>query len=218
MVFFYLGGMQIISTNLGKPTEISWNGKLITTGIYKSPLDTPLLLETENVSGDTIGDPKVHGGIYKACYLFSAEQYPYWKEKYPHLEWNWGMFGENLTVKGLDESQIRVGNIYRLGTALVQITQPREPCFKLGLKFGTQEILKQFIDHGWPGTYVRILEVGKVSSGDTMDLVEESNNPLTTQQFYRLLYDKEKDQSILKLAISNDSLPLHKRERLKKFL
>ncbi|WP_242502220.1 MOSC domain-containing protein [Flagellimonas olearia] len=218
MVFFYLGGMQIISTNLGKPTEISWNGKLITTGIYKSPLDTPLLLETENVSGDTIGDPKVHGGIYKACYLFSAEQYPYWKEKYPHLEWNWGMFGENLTVKGLDESQIRVGNIYRLGTALVQITQPREPCFKLGLKFGTQQILKQFIDHGWPGTYVRILEVGKVSSGDTMDLVEESNNPLTTQQFYRLLYDKEKDQSILKLAISNDSLPLHKRERLKKFL
>ncbi|RYC50131.1 sulfurase [Flagellimonas olearia] len=210
--------MQIISTNLGKPTEISWNGKLITTGIYKSPLDTPLLLETENVSGDTIGDPKVHGGIYKACYLFSAEQYPYWKEKYPHLEWNWGMFGENLTVKGLDESQIRVGNIYRLGTALVQITQPREPCFKLGLKFGTQQILKQFIDHGWPGTYVRILEVGKVSSGDTMDLVEESNNPLTTQQFYRLLYDKEKDQSILKLAISNDSLPLHKRERLKKFL
>ncbi|KAB7529566.1 MOSC domain-containing protein [Flagellimonas olearia] len=210
--------MQIISTNLGKPTEISWNGKLITTGIYKSPVDTPLLLETENVSGDTIGDPKVHGGFYKACYLFSAEQYPYWKEKYPHLDWNWGMFGENLTIKGLDESQIRVGNIYRLGTALVQITQPREPCFKLGLKFGSQQILKQFIDHGWPGTYVRILEVGKVSSGDTMDLVEESSNPLTTQQFYRLLYDKEKDQSILKLAISNDSLPLHKRERLKKFL
>lgn len=210
--------MQIISTNLGKPTEISWNGKLITTGIYKSPVDTPLLLETESVSGDTIGDPKVHGGIYKACYLFSAEQYPYWKEKYPHLDWNWGMFGENLTVKGLDESQTRVGSIYRLGTALVQITQPREPCFKLGLKFGTQEILKQFIDHGWPGTYVRILEVGKVSSGDTMDLVEESNNPLTTQQFFSLLYDKEKDRSILKLAISNDSLPLYKRERLKKFL
>lgn len=210
--------MQIISTNLGKPTEISWNGKLITTGIYKSPVDTPLLLETESVSGDTIGDPKVHGGIYKACYLFSAEQYPYWKEKYPHLDWNWGMFGENLTVKGLDESQIKVGNIYRLGTALVQITQPREPCFKLGLKFGTQEILKQFIEHGWPGTYVRILEVGKVSSGDTMDLVEESGNPLTTQQFFSLLYNKEKDQSILKLAISNDSLPLHKRERLKKFL
>ena len=210
--------MQIISTNLGKPTEISWNGKLITTGIYKSPVDTPLLLETESVSGDTIGDPKVHGGIYKACYLFSAEQYPYWKEKYPHLDWNWGMFGENLTVKGLDESQTRVGSIYRLGTALVQITQPREPCFKLGFKFGTQEILKQFIDHGWPGTYVRILEVGKVSSGDTMDLVEESNNPLTTQQFFSLLYDKEKDRSILKLAISNDSLPLYKRERLKKFL
>jgi MOSC domain-containing protein YiiM len=160
----------------------------------------------------------VHGGIYKACYLFSAEQYPYWKEKYPHLDWNWGMFGENLTVKGLDESQIRVGSIYRLGTALVQITQPREPCFKLGLKFGTQKILKQFIDHGWPGTYVRILEVGKVNSGDTMELVEESSNPLTTQQFYRLLYAKEKNQAILKLAISNDSLPLHKRERLKKFL
>lgn len=210
--------MQIISTNIGKPKEVSWNGKLITTGIYKSPVDTPLLLEIENVSGDTIGDPKVHGGVYKACYLFSAEQYPYWKGKYPHLDWNWGMFGENLTVKELDESQIRVGSIYRLGTALVQITQPREPCFKLGLKFGSQEILKQFIDHGWPGTYVRILEVGKVSSGDSMELVEESNNPLTTQQFYKLLYAKEKDQALIKLAVTNDSLPLHKRERLKKLL
>lgn len=210
--------MKVISTNIGHPTSIVWNGKQTTTGIYKQPVEKPLLLETESVAKDTIADRKVHGGVFKACYLFSADQYPYWKEKYPHLEWDWGMFGENLTVEGLDESKIKIGSIYRLGTALVQITQPREPCFKLGIRFGSQDILKEFIDHGFPGTYVRILEVGKVGTGDMMELVEESQDTLTTQEFYRLLFSREKNQEHLKLAIENDALPPEKRERLEKLL
>ncbi|WP_036383187.1 MOSC domain-containing protein [Muricauda sp. MAR_2010_75] len=210
--------MKVISTNIGHPTPIVWNGKQTTTGIYKQPVEEPLFLETESVAKDTIADRKVHGGVFKACYLFSADQYPYWKEKYPHLEWDWGMFGENLTVEGLDESKIKIGSVYRLGTALVQITQPREPCFKLGIRFGSQDILKEFIDHGFPGTYVRILEVGKVGTSDMMELVEESQDTLTTQEFYRLLFSREKNQEHLKLAIENDALPPEKRERLEKLL
>ncbi|MEP4948041.1 MAG: MOSC domain-containing protein, partial [Flavobacteriaceae bacterium] len=124
----------------------------------------------------------------------------------------------NLTVEGLDESKIRIGNIYRLGTALVQITQPREPCYKLGIRFRTQEILKQFIDHGFPGTYIKILEVGEVNVGNNLELVQESENTLTVQQFYKLLFAKSKDVDLVRLAIFNEALPQYKRNRLKKHL
>jgi len=187
------------------------------TGIYKHPVDEALFLDVEDVQGDTVVDRRYHGGTHKACYLFSTENYPYWKEKYPLLDWNWGMFGENLTIEGLDESQLRIGSIYKLGDALVQITQPREPCYKLGIRFGNQDILKQFKDHGFPGTYLRILEPGIVRVGDSMKLVEESKSTLTVQQFYNLLFSKIKDQGVLELAIKNEALPLSKREKLKKW-
>ena len=210
--------MKVISTNIGQPTPIVWNGNQTTTGIYKHPVEEPLFLGMESVAKDTIADRRVHGGEFKACYLFSSDQYPYWREKYSHLDWNWGMFGENLTVEGLDETKLRIGSIYKLGSALVQITQPREPCFKLGIRFGSQDILKEFIDHGFPGTYVRVLEEGNVSKGDAMELVEESGSTLTIHEFYRLLFSKEKDQKLVKLAIDNDALPPGKREKLEKFL
>lgn len=210
--------MKIISTNLGNPTKIVWNGKETTTGIYKYPVDEPILLESTDVQGDTVVDRKHHGGIYKAAYLFSSDRYAYWKEKYPHLEWNWGMFGENLTVEGLDESQIRIGSTYQLGSALVQITQPREPCYKLGIRFEDQNIIKQFIDHGFPGTYVRILEPGAVKTGDVMELVKTSESPLTVKQFYDLLYAKTKNNDVLQLALKNQAIPISKREKLKKWI
>ena len=217
MVFLYLAIMKVISTNLGEPTKINWNGKQTLTGIYKYPVDQPIYLDTEDVQGDTVVDRKYHGGIYKACYLFSADHYDYWKAKYPQLEWDWGMFGENLTIQGLDESQLRIGSTYRLGTALVQISQPREPCYKLGIRFGDQEILKQFIDHGRPGTYIRVLEPGTVSKGDSMELVTASESPLTIAQFYELLFAKEKDQHVLQQALHNEALPMEKREKLQKW-
>ncbi|WP_421823569.1 MOSC domain-containing protein [Flagellimonas oceanensis] len=209
--------MKVISTNLGKRTKIIWNGKETMTGIYKYPVEQPLYLDTDDVQGDTVVDRKYHGGTYKACYLFSADNYPYWKEKYPLLDWDWGMFGENLTIEGLDESQVRIGSTYKLGNALVQITQPREPCYKLGIRFGNQDILKQFIDHGFPGTYIRVLQPGKVAIGDTMEMVEDSTATLTVQQYYNLLFAKTKDQDVLQMAIQNEALPLEKREKLKKW-
>jgi len=210
--------MQVISTNIGNLTKINWKGKVLNTGIFKYPTSSPLLLEKESVANDAIANRKVHGGTYKACYLFSENHYPYWKNRYPELDWNWGMFGENLSVSGMDETQIRIGDIYKIGKALVQISQPREPCFKLGIRFGTQQILKEFIEYGFPGTYVKILEEGLVSSGDRLTLIEASDSPLTVFEFFKLLYAREKDQKVLKLALENSALPELKRESLKKYL
>jgi len=217
-VILYLYKMKIISTNIGLPTTIYWNGSDEQTGIYKHPCSEPLHLGKTDVAKDTVIDRKHHGGIDKACYLFSSDYYNYWKGLYPDLKWNWGMFGENLTIEGLDESQIRIGDIYEIGTATVQISQPREPCYKLGIRFGDNNILKQFIDHGHPGTYVRILEEGAVKKDDVLQLVEQSKNELTVKQFYELLFTRQKDLNIVKLAIENIALPAYKRERLRKFI
>ena len=102
--------MQIISTNIAEPTTIEWNGQQIQTGIYKYPVEIPIYMGIEGVENDHVLDRKYHGGADKACYLYSADHYSFWKNKYPNLEWIWGMFGENLTVIGLDESEIRIGD------------------------------------------------------------------------------------------------------------
>jgi len=210
--------MHVLSTNIGNLTQITWKGKELHTGIFKYPTNSALLLEKETVANDSIADRKVHGGIDKACYLFSTKHYPYWEKRYPNLDWDWGMFGENLSVSEMDETQIRIGDIYKIGSAIVQISQPREPCFKLGIRFGTQQILKDFIDYGYSGMYVRVLEEGEVSPEDKLILIKPSDNILTVYQFFQLLYAQKKDKKLIKLAIENMALPENKRVRLKKYL
>lgn len=210
--------MKIIATNIAKPTTIVWNGKTQTTGIYKYPTKEGIYLNKEEVKGDEVSDRKHHGGIFKACYIFSEDHYAYWQNLYPNLDFNYGIFGENLTVKGLDETKISVGDIYKIGTALVQVTQPREPCFKLGIRFGTQAILKQFIKHARPGTYVRVLEEGLIKPGDKMILEQAATNSLSTTQLFSLLFAKQKDQSQLALIVNNDAIPLKKRQKLAAFI
>ncbi|MGI9549598.1 MAG: MOSC domain-containing protein [Aurantibacter sp.] len=210
--------MKVISTNIGNPTTIEWKGKEEQTGIFKYPVDEPLFLGKTDVVKDTVIDRKNHAGINKACYLFAADQYSYWKHLYPHLQWDWGMFGENLTVLGMDESLIRIGDIYKIGTAMVQVSQPREPCYKLGIRFNDQKILKQYVDHGHSGTYVRILEEGNVKTGDAIHLVEQSENTLTVKQCFEVILARKKDLKLVELAVDNPSLPEYKRKRLQKFL
>lgn len=210
--------MKVIATNLGKTTTVQWRGRAIQTGIYKYPVSEPLLLEKEDVAKDTVIDRKHHGGEFKACYLFSADYYPEWKAKYPQLEWDWGMFGENLTISGLDENQLFVGDIYRLGSAKVQITEPRQPCHKLGIRFGNQDILQEFISFGHPGTYVRILEEGWVKTGDEMFLESSHPNPLSICQYNELVNSRDKDLGLVRLAIENESIREKKRKALQKLL
>ncbi len=210
--------MKIISTNIAKPTKFIWNGKEVTTGIYKEPINGPIFLGKTDVKGDEVSDRKHHGGEFKACYLFSENQYDYWKGLYPNLDWNWGMFGENLTVEDLNEDDIHIGDIYKVGEALVQITQPREPCFKFGYKFGNQNALKQFIDKGYSGTYVRILQEGYVTAGDEFKLTEKAKNSISTRSFFNLLFSRNKDINTIKLILENDAIPQKKRDKLKAFI
>ncbi len=210
--------MLVISTNIAQPTNFMWNGKEVTTGIYKKPTDAPIYLGKEDVRGDEVSDRRVHGGEFKACYLFSANQYPFWQSLYPHLEWDFGILGENLTVEGLDEKSLYIGDIYKLGNALVQITQPREPCFKFAHKFGTEDVLQQFIKHGYSGTYVRVIEEGEVKSGDSFELIEHQKDSITIFQFFALLYAKNKNKAHIRLILNNDALPRRIRKRLESLL
>ena len=206
--------MKIVSTNLSTPTEIIWNGKKEYTGIYKYPIDGPIRLERTNVRNDAVIDRRYHGGIRKACYLFSADTYPYWKEKYPNLDWQYGMFGENITLTEFDENSIYVGDTYMLGKALVRITEPREPCRKLGIRFQNQAVIKDFIAFARPGTYVEVLEEGEVQTGDTLTLVESSGIEFSVTDYFNFHYHKDARKQFADIFFNN---PFIKEEYKEKF-
>lgn len=194
--------MKIISTNIGEQRTISWNGKEVKTGIFKYPVKQPIFLGTEDVENDHVIDRRYHGGLDKACYLYSADHYEYWQKLYPELEMFWGIFGENLTVEGLNEAHINIGDVFKIGEAVVQSTQPRQPCFKLEFRFSNDKIVQQFIDSGFPGVYVRVLEKGNVKTGDLMERIE-SKNSLSIQKVYELLYTSEFQKEAIEQAVNN---------------
>ena len=198
--------MKIISTNVAQPRTVLWNGRPIQTGIFKYPVHPPIRLGLEDVVGDHVIDRRFHGGLDKACYLYSADHYPFWRGQYPDLEWDFGMFGENLTVEGLDESTLRIGDVYRIGSALVQVSQPRQPCFKLGIRFGDPGMVKAFIQEAKPGTYVRVLEKGEVDEGMDMELVERNEEAITIRDLYRLLYNRHPDPVLLEKTLGTPGL------------
>jgi MOSC domain-containing protein YiiM len=197
--------MIVISTNIGEPKTIVWHGKKEQTGIYKFPVDHPIFLGKEDVENDHVMDRKYHGGVDKACYLYSANHYNFWEKFYPELEMPWGMFGENLTVEGLHENEITVGDIFEIGEAVVQATQPRQPCYKLGIRFNDPKVVKQFVDSGFPGVYVRVLKNGTVKAGDKMILKEKSNS-VSIQKVFELLYTDNFQEELLKQALNNPFL------------
>jgi MOSC domain-containing protein YiiM len=182
--------MKVISTNIGKSRTLEWKGRKVETGIFKFPVQIPLFLDYEDVENDEVIDRRYHGGADKACYLYSANHYRYWQNLYPHLEMSWGMFGENLTVEGLQETEVHVGDIFEIGEAVVQATQPRQPCFKLEFRFKSNRIVKQFIDSGFSGVYIRVLQNGKVKAGDKIKVVDKKDS-LSIQKVYDLLYTSE---------------------------
>lgn len=210
--------MKIISTNIATPQFVTINGEKQKTGIFKKPTNQPIYLDKEEVKGDEISNRQVHGGEFKACYLFSADHYPYWKILYPHLNWHYGMLGENLTVEDLDETQLCVGDIYKVGAAFIQVTQPREPCTTFAAKMGSTNILEQFVNHGKPGTYVRVLEPGNVTVSDTIELVEKAKDSISIADFFKIIFEREKNQEHLKRIVESEAIPLRKRTQLARFI
>lgn len=197
--------MRIISTNTGIPQSINWNGKQIQTGIFKYPSLQPIYLGKEHVEHDTVIDRKHHGGADKACYIYSADHYPFWHLSFPDLVMPWGMFGENLTVKGFQENSTYIGDIFEIGETTVQVTQPRQPCFKLGIRFGNPGVVKQFAESGFSGMYVRVLKTGFVQPNDKMIRTEKKDS-ITIQKVFELLYSSDFNKDELSLALENPFL------------
>lgn len=206
--------MKIKSTNRAQPTRIQWKGSSQVTGIYKKPVQEGIYLSSEGVRGDTIGNPKVHGDAYKAAYLFSLDEYAFWQSRYPTLDWGNGMFGENLTVEHLDESSLLMGSTYQIGETRVRITTPREPCYKLGIRFGDQGIVQEFIRRERPGSYVTVIHPGWIRPGDKMELLESPEDGLSIAAFYRMWYAPSKDPEALRKALSLPWLPEGKKQQL----
>lgn len=199
--------MRIISVNIGEPRIIIWRGKEVKTGIYKYPVSKPIVLETEDVKNDHVIDRRVHGGADKACYAYSFDHFSFWKNLYPNVDFHYGIFGENLTVEGLNEADILVGDVFQIGEVLVQVTQPRQPCFKLGVRFGSQKMIRQFVDSGFPGVYFRIIKEGQVKTGDDFKLLErKSEEKISVQKVFELLYTNEFQKEEITKAINNPFL------------
>ena len=194
--------MKIISTNIGESRTIQWEGREEKTGIYKYPVDGPIYLGKNGVKGDHVTDTRVHGGSDKACYLYSASRYKFWKKKYPDLDWQWGMFGENLTIDKLDEEEIFAGDVFELGEAVIQIFQPRSPCYKLGIRFEDQGMIQKFITAGYPGAYVRVLKEGNVNVGDEMQLAERFSRSSSIAEIFRLLYKPRANKEQIKIVMA----------------
>jgi len=148
--------MKIISLNVSRPRLVVWDGQAVSTGIYKTPVEGRCMLRTLNLDGDRQADLNVHGGPTKAAYVYPAEHYDYWRGELPGVDLPWGMFGENFTTEGLDESAVNIGDRFRLGAAEVMVTEPRMPCYKLGIKFGRMDMLKKFLASGRTGFYLSV--------------------------------------------------------------
>lgn len=206
--------MKIVSVNRSEPQNITINGRDEVTGYFKKPVTDPLYIMPEGVQHDHVADLVHHGGADKACYLYSFDHYPFWKERYPHLEWEFGMFGENLTVENMDESKIHIGDIFRVGTAVIQVSQPRQPCYKMSYKFKDPKMADHFRRESFPGIYVRVLEAGAVSAGDELVALSVNEYSLTVAEVFRLIYDKTPDQSTLDRALDDTLLA----ESVKKYL
>ncbi|HYO05517.1 MAG TPA: MOSC domain-containing protein, partial [Phototrophicaceae bacterium] len=154
--------MKVLSVNVGLPRKVIFNGQPITTAIFKDPVNGPVTLRKLNLDGDRQADLTVHGGVDKAVYSYPAEHYGYWRKQFPNTDLAWGMFGENFTTEGLMEDTVNVGDHLQIGSATLVASQPRMPCYKLGVRFGTMDIIRRFLASGRPGIYFRVLKEGEV--------------------------------------------------------
>jgi MOSC domain-containing protein YiiM len=179
-----LNNMKVVSLNLGERKKIVWRKKEIETGIYKFPVDSPIFLGNEDVKGDSVVDRVHHGGIEQAVYGYSEKHYDYFKKLHSDLDWQFGMFGENITFDDLNEEEITVGSIYKLGECILEVTKPRQPCYKLGIRFNDPAIIKQFWETSMCGIYFKVLQTGFVNMNDELMLLQKSIGTLTIADVY----------------------------------
>ena len=184
--------MRLVSVNTGRPREVVGpNGRIVLTSIWKSPREGRLHVASSNIDGDEQSDLTVHGGTYKAVYCYPSEHYSYWRDQLPGVDLPWGVFGENLTTEGLLETEVCIGDRLQIGTAEFQVTQPRSPCFKLGIRFGRDDMITRFLASGRSGFYVSVVREGDIATGDDIRVVERAAGSMSVSDIFDLHFDDE---------------------------
>jgi MOSC domain-containing protein YiiM len=202
------------------PREVVAHDRLVLTGIFKSPVEGRIHLHRLNFDGDRQADLRVHGGKDKAVYAYPSEHYRYWREELPEMELPWGVFGENLTTAGLDEEGLHLGDRLRIGEAILRVAQPRLPCYKLGIRFGRDDIIKRFLASGKSGFYFAVDHEGEIGAGDTIEIIDRDPHRISIAALNRLITADEDDRAAFEEVLAVESLPQNWRDyftkRLKK--
>jgi len=210
--------MRIVSLSVGLPREVEWRGRTVLTSIFKAPVDRRLRVTTLNFEGDEQSDLSVHGGVDKAVYVYPSEHYELWRRELPQADLPWGVFGENLTTEGLLEADIRIGDGFRVGSAEFVATQPRMPCYKLGIRFGRPDIVKRFLQSGRTGFYFAVTLEGEVGAGDPIERIARADEGLTVADVVNLYTVDAENQELLRRATRSSILPEGWRDYFRKRL
>lgn len=199
--------MKLISINVGLPRLVTWQKQTVTTGIFKEPVSGSVRLRTLNLDGDRQADLTVHGGADKAVYVYPAEHYDYWRGELPDMPLPWGAFGENFTTAGLLENEVNIGDRFRIGTTEVVVTQPRLPCYKLGLKFGRADMVKRFLASRRTGFYLAVTQEGEAKAGDIIERISRDENEVSVADIVRLYAFDQGDTETMERAVQVEALP-----------
>jgi len=199
--------MKLISVNVARPRLVSYNGNPVSTGIFKEPVSGRVILRTLNLDGDRQADLSVHGGPTKAVYVYPSEHYQFWRQELPEMTLPWGMFGENFTTEGLFETEVNIGDKFQVGSALLMVTEPRMPCYKLGIKFGRSDIIRRFLVSERTGFYFAVLQEGEVGVGDQIEMVERGKEAVRVNDVTRLFSRDKHNAALLRRAIETEALP-----------
>jgi MOSC domain-containing protein YiiM len=209
--------MKVLSVNVGQPREVPSGQKIVLTSIFKSPVQGRIAVRDNNLAGDRQSDLRVHGGTWKAIYAYPFEHYAFWQEQLG-VDLTWGNFGENLTTDGLLEADLHVGDRLRIGSAELIVTQPRMPCFKLGIRFGDPEMVKRFLASRRSGFYFAVATEGEIEAGDTIELMAQHEARVTIPEILEMYVGGEVDAGRLQQAIDLPALSDAWREDLRKRL
>ena len=179
---------RLLSVNVGLPRDVTWQGRTVHTAIWKAPVKGPRMVRRLNVDGDGQGDLAGHGGERRAVFVYQMDSYRYWQSHLGRTDFIYGQFGENFTVDGLSDAEVCIGDRYRIGGALFEVTQPRVTCFRLGIRMNEPEMAALVVKHGRPGFYFRVLEEGKVAAGDEITQVASGPEHMSVSEIDALLY------------------------------
>lgn len=210
--------MKLLAISVGLPRVIEADGRTVTTGIFKEPVEGPVHVGVTGVAGDSQADLKAHGGADKAVYVYTIEHYRFWREALGCPIMSYGQFGENLTVEGIQDDQVHIGDRFRIGRLLVEVTQPRVPCFKLGIRMNRPDFPKRFMHSGRTGFYFRVLDEGELSAGDMIERISMDPIELTVQESMQALIPGPSQKDVIRKALRVDALSQGWRDDLEKRL